>query len=112
MLALNSDGRSALELLDRGWHLRFAIGAAAVTATLFTFAISREPVMPTPAFADRWNVVPRDSLLSKPIRTLSFVPPAPVNPRYRRSTVSCNRRCRRPRCRRSHPWRLISQKSR
>ena len=77
MLALSSGGRWALELFYvRGSHLHFAVGAAALMAVLFSFATSRSPTVPSPAFADRWNAVPtRDVLLSKPVRTLPFVVP-------------------------------------
>ena len=82
MLALSLGRRSALELLSRGWHLRYAISAAAVLATLITFGTSRDPPAPQTGFMDRWNAVPvrAVALPTKQVKTLSFVPPAPANP--------------------------------
>ena len=75
MLALSSDGKSELELFrTHGGHLPLAIGAAAMVATLFAFAASREPP-PAQAFVERWEPVPtRGQVLSKQVRTLAFVP--------------------------------------
>jgi len=81
MLALSSDGRSGLELFrTHGGHLPLAIGAAAMVATLFAFAASRESP-PGPGFVERWEPVPMRAVVpSKQVRTLTFVPTASAVP--------------------------------
>ena len=66
----------------RDHSVRYAIGAAAVMATLFTFGVNNNESPPF-KFADRWSAVPAHAapLLAKQVRTLSFIPPTtPANP--------------------------------
>ena len=105
MLAQISVRRSALELfVGVSRHARYAIGAAAVMATLITFGTTKQQYQPQPlpGFADRWSPVPMRAVIPvKQVKTLSYIqnpppqaaalpeieglittpmPPPPVNP--------------------------------
>ncbi len=82
MLVLSSGKRLSLDLLN-GHHLRYSVGAAAVMATLITFAFSRDPpASPSLKFQERWNTVPIRAvpLPVKPVRTISITTPQPASP--------------------------------